>query len=180
MSLTAPAVLLMPPPGPAEPVPGLTAFLDAQAERWARAVAGEAVARVSGSLTDAISQAVSIGPPRPLLAIWPTIPCWRPDHATGALSDLEGGASLVLGPVIDGGLYLVGTTRRLGELVELPDEPWDGTGAVSGALGAAAGAGLEIGMLRAERGLRTRDDVDAALADPLTSAELRTILGEAA
>jgi uncharacterized protein len=176
MSLTAPAVLLMPPPGPAEPVPGLTAFLDAQAERWARAVAGEDVQRVSGSLIDAVAQALSTGRDRTLLAIWPTMACWRPDHATGALGDLREGAALVVGPVIDGGLYLLGTTRPLGELVELPDGLWNGTGAVSGTLGAASRAGLEIGMLRAERGLRTRDDVDAALADPLTPPELASVL----
>lgn len=176
MSAAAPAVLLMPPAGPAEPAPGLSSLLEAEAERWARAVAGEDVQRGRGSLTDAISYALSAGPPRPVLAIWPAIPNWRPDHATAALGDLAAGASLVVGPLIDGGLYLLGTARPLADLVDLPDEVWSSTDAVRAALGAAAGAGLEIGMLRAERGLRTRSDVDAALADPLTPPGLAELL----
>jgi hypothetical protein len=176
MSSAGPVVLLMPPPGRGEPVPGLSEFLEAQAGRWAREVAGDAVERVSGSLAEATTRVLSTGPRRPLLAIWPAIPCWRPDHATGALDDLAAGASLVVGPVIGGGLYLLGVTRPLPELVELPDEVWNGTDAVSRALGAAAGAGLEVGMLRAERGLRTRNDVDAALADPLTPHAIASVL----
>ena len=176
MSAAAPAVVLMPPAGPADPVPGLRSQLEAEAERWARAVAGDDVQRVNGSLADATLRALSAGPARPLLAIWPAIPDWRPDHAAAALGDLAAGASLVVGPLIDGGLYLLGTARPLADLVDLPDEVWSSTDAVRAALGAAAGAGLEIGMLRAERGLRTRSDVDAALADPLTAAGLAELL----
>jgi hypothetical protein len=36
---------------------------------------------------------------------------------------------------------------------------------------------LEVGLLRAERGLRRPSDVWALRADPLTDAELREMLG---
>jgi hypothetical protein len=41
---------------------------------------------------------------------------------------------------------------------------------------AAHGAGVEAGMLRAERGLHSLEDVCAALADPLLDGELRALL----
>ena len=43
-------------------------------------------------------------------------------------------------------------------------------------LAAARDAGLEIGLLRTERGLQRPDDVRAALADPLLPPDLRRIL----
>jgi hypothetical protein len=112
----------------------------------------------------------------PLLAVWPVLARFRPDHAVGALGDLEAGAGLVIGPVIDGGLYLLGLSRPLGELVNVPDESWVGEGAMSTAFQAAADAGIEVGMLRAERALRSPDDVRAALADPLTPDQIGRIL----
>jgi hypothetical protein len=45
------------------------------------------------------------------------------------------------------------------------------------ALAAIHQAGLEVGLLRAERGLRRPDDVSAALADPLVDPQLRAALG---
>ncbi len=39
--------------------------------------------------------------------------------------------------------------------------------------------GLEIGLLRVERGLGSASDVEAALADPLTSEEVRRTLSGA-
>jgi hypothetical protein len=43
-------------------------------------------------------------------------------------------------------------------------------------LGAINEAGVAVGLLRAERGLRRPADVRAALADPLLDAELRALL----
>jgi hypothetical protein len=111
----------------------------------------------------------------PLLVIWPVLARFRPEHATGALGDLEAGAGLVIGPLLDGGLYLLGLSRPLAELVSVPDEAWYGEEAMSAALQAAAEAGIEVGMLRGERALRTRDDVRAALADPLTPLQIGRI-----
>ena len=82
----------------------------------------------------------------------------------------------MLGPVIDGGLYLLGLTRPLGELIELPEATWSGGRRLPAALAAASAAGLEVGMLRAERALRRPADFRAALADPLTPEPIVAIL----
>jgi hypothetical protein len=46
-------------------------------------------------------------------------------------------------------------------------------------LAAARDAGLEVGILRAERALHRSADVRAALADPLLPSGLRRILSDA-
>jgi hypothetical protein len=46
-------------------------------------------------------------------------------------------------------------------------------------LAAARDAGLEVGLLRAERALHRPADVRAALADPLLPAEVARVLGRA-
>jgi hypothetical protein len=43
-------------------------------------------------------------------------------------------------------------------------------------LGLAERAGIEVGLLRTERGLRSADDVRALLVDPLCDEELRRLL----
>ena len=91
MSPADPAVLLMAPAGPPEPVAGLTAALGADAERWAAYVAGDAVYRVpaplAGATADVFSQHAG-----PLLVLWPVLARLRPEHASAALEDLESGA----------------------------------------------------------------------------------------
>ena len=113
----------------------------------------------------------------PLLIAWPDLPRFRPQHASGALDDLANGCDLVLGPVIDGGFYLIGLSRPLPELFGLPEEVWRDHDAMTLAVAAARDAGLEIGILRAERALQRPADVRAALADPLLPEEIRRILG---
>jgi glycosyltransferase A (GT-A) superfamily protein (DUF2064 family) len=113
---------------------------------------------------------------RPLLIAWPDLPRWRPDHAAAALGDLDAGCELSLGPVFDGGFYLVAFAHPLAALPTLPDEAWHGADSMAIALTAAHRAGVEAGLLRAERGLHSPEDVRAALADPLLDAELRSLL----
>jgi uncharacterized protein len=112
----------------------------------------------------------------PLLIVWPDLPQLRPDHAEAALGDLEAGCDLVLGPVIDGGLYLIGLKGPLPKLFSLPEQAWRSPDAMTVGLAAAREAGLEIGLLRAERALHRPGDVRAALADPLMPAGLAQIL----
>ena len=116
----------------------------------------------------------------PLLVVWPDLPVLRPDVGRAALADLEAGCDLVLGPVFDGGFYLVGLARPVPSLFALDEQAWRGPGAVGMALAAAAGNDgrpLEVGILRAERALHRPADVRALLADPLAPAELMTLLG---
>jgi glycosyltransferase A (GT-A) superfamily protein (DUF2064 family) len=112
----------------------------------------------------------------PLLVVWPRLPRLRPEHARGALSDLDAGSDLVFGPLVDGGFYLFGLSRPTPNVIALLQEGFETTPGTPGALAAAAQAGLELGYLRPERGLRSEDDLEAALADPLTPPELLALL----
>ncbi len=111
----------------------------------------------------------------PLLIVWPDLPRFRTTHAAGALDDLGAGCDVVLGPAIDGGLYLVGIARPLPDLFALPEQTWrhDVMGV---ALTAIRDVGYEVGILRAERALHRPADVRAALADPLLPGDVGTIL----
>jgi uncharacterized protein len=113
----------------------------------------------------------------PLLLLWPDLPRWRPAHVEAALSDLAIGCDLAIGPVFDGGFYLLGLARPLPSLLELDSETWQSPDAMALTLAVAARGGVEAGLLRAERALRTAGDVAAALADPLLDEELRLLLG---
>lgn len=112
----------------------------------------------------------------PLLIVWPDLPRLRPDHAAAALDDLRSGCDAVLGPVIDGGLYLLGISRPLPKLFALPEHAWRSPDVMMLGLAAARDASLEIGILRGERALHRPADVRASLADPLLPADLGRIL----
>ena len=121
---------------------------------------------IGGRLADAVGRVFARGG-GPLLVVWADIPRLGRDHATGALSDLESGADIVFGPAIDGGLYLLAIRRPLPVLFSLPERAWRAADAVALAAAAAQEAGLEIGILRAERPLQRPADVRAFLADPM-------------
>ncbi len=130
---------------------------------------------ISGRLAQASARLFARGE-GPVLIIWPDLPRWRADHASGALSDLSDGCDVSFGPEFDGGFYMIGLARPLPALFGLPEQAWRSPDAMSAAIVAAREAGLEVGLLRAERGLRRPEDVRAVLADPLTDAEMRGIL----
>lgn len=130
---------------------------------------------ISGRLAQASARLFARGE-GPVLIIWPDLPRWRDEHASGALGDLSDGCDLSLGPEFDGGFYMIGLARPLPALFALPEQAWRSPDAMSAAFVAASEAGLEVGLLRAERGLRRPEDVRAVLADPLTDAEMRGIL----
>jgi hypothetical protein len=112
----------------------------------------------------------------PLVVLWPDLPRWRPAHLDAALSDLADGCDLSLGPVFDGGFYLLALARPLPGLLDLPAESWRRPDAMAMTLGVAAKGDIAAGLLRAERALRTTADVAAALADPLLDQDLRNLL----
>jgi glycosyltransferase A (GT-A) superfamily protein (DUF2064 family) len=135
---------------------------------------------IAGRLADAAARVFSRSS-RPLVIVWPALPQLRPEHARGAMSDLEAGCDLVLGPAIDGGLYLIALRRPLPKLFGLPEQVWRSPDIMAIGTAAVRDAGLEIGILRAERTLHRPADARAALADPtLPDAVARVLRGREA
>jgi uncharacterized protein len=130
---------------------------------------------IAARVSDAAARVFTQGE-RPLLIVWPDLPRLRPEHAAAALEDLEAGCDVVLGPVVDGGLYLIGIAHPVPKLFALPEQSWRGRDVMMIALSAVREAGLELGILRAERALHRPADVRAALADPLLPDGLAKIL----
>jgi glycosyltransferase A (GT-A) superfamily protein (DUF2064 family) len=130
---------------------------------------------IAGRLADAVGR-VFARHDGPLLVVWPDLPRLRAEHARAALEDLRAGCDVVLGPAINGGLYLIGLGRPLPELFALPEHAWRSPDVMAIGVAATRDAGLEIGMLRAERALLRPPDVRAALADPLLPEGIGRIL----
>jgi uncharacterized protein len=129
---------------------------------------------IAGRLADASARVLARSG-GPLLIVWPDLPRFRLAHAAGALDDLGSGCDVVLGPAIDGGLYLIAIARPLPELFALPEHAWRND-VMRVALTAIRDVGFEVGILRAERALHRPADVRAALADPLLPTDVATIL----
>jgi glycosyltransferase A (GT-A) superfamily protein (DUF2064 family) len=147
----------------------------ARARRWALNVAPGRV-RVTAELSAAVDDAWAQAPGGPLFIVWPQLWRWRPEHASAALEDIADGCGVSVGPVFDGGFYLVALAQPAPSLLDLPADAWGSLDAMGSMLAAANEAGLAAGLLRAERGLHRPADVRAALADPLLDPELRSIL----
>ena len=113
----------------------------------------------------------------PVLVVWPDLPRLRPAHAAAALGDLSAGCDVTFGPVIDGGFYMIAIDRPQPELFALPEQVWRVPDVMTVALPAACEAGLEVGILRAERALNRPAELRAARADPALAPELALILG---
>jgi glycosyltransferase A (GT-A) superfamily protein (DUF2064 family) len=187
--VAAPLVVLV-MAGAARPSPELAEALGAQraaqleqvlfarAQQWASELnpGGVHVAGDSETLGDAVARVGARVGDEALLVIWPALPRWRPEHAEGVLDDLAAGCGASVGPVFDGGLYMLAVAGALPSLFDLPGETWDSPDAMGRVLGAINEAGVPVGLLRAERGLRRPGDVRAALADPLLDDELRALL----
>lgn len=133
---------------------------------------GEGIA----SRTAAASAQVFATGERPLIIVWPVLSRLTDAHAAGALDDLEHGCDVVLGPVFDGGLYLIAVRRPVPALFGLPESSWRSPELVSIAVTVARQSGLQMGLLRTERALLRPPDVRAALADPLLAPELQHVL----
>lgn len=130
---------------------------------------------ITGRIADAAARVFSRSS-GPLLIVWPALPRFRPAHARGALEDLRTGCDLVLGPVIDGGLYLIGFSKPLPSLFTLPEQMWRSPDVMAMSVAAVREAGLEVGLLRTERALHRPADLRAALADPMLPEAIRRVL----
>jgi len=153
-------------------VGAIAALLERRALDWARVVAGD------GPVVEAaMDLAAAVAPDGPTVIVWPELPLWLPETGTAALDDLAAGCSVSIGPMFDGTLYLLALAEPIPELLALGERPWQGVQAMTRVFGVVEGRQLEVGLLRAERGLRRPDDVRALRADPLTDEELRGLLG---
>jgi glycosyltransferase A (GT-A) superfamily protein (DUF2064 family) len=161
-------------------VASIEALLELRALEWARALAGgdEAVLGDLGVVVAAASDlTAAVAPDGPTVVVWPELPVWLPETAAAARDDLAAGCAVSIGPVFDGGLYLLALAEPIPELLALGERPWQGVQAMNRVFGVVEQGQLEVGLLRAERGLRQPSDVYALRADPLTDAELRALLG---
>jgi glycosyltransferase A (GT-A) superfamily protein (DUF2064 family) len=152
-------------------VRSIEALLQRRALDWARIVAGD------GAVVEAATElAAAVAPDRPTLIVWAELPVWLPETGAAALGDLAAGCSVAIGPLFDGPLYLLALAEPIPELLALGEQPWHGVQALTRVFGVVEERQLEVGLLRAERGLRRPDDVSALRADPLTDGELREML----
>lgn len=131
---------------------------------------------IAGRVADAVAR-ISAHSPGPIFIVWPDLPRLGQIHAEAARIDLADGADLVLGPVFDGGYYLISLSRPLPSLFALPEQVWRGPDSFNQVLRAATRAGLEVGVLRWERALHRPADARAALADPLLPEAVGKALG---
>ncbi len=131
---------------------------------------------IAGRVADAVAR-VSSHSPGPIYIVWPDLARFSTSHAVAASTDLKAGADLVLGPVFDGGYYLIALARPLPSLFALPEQLWRGPDSFNQVLTAATRIGLEVGVLRAERALHRPADVRSALADPLLPEAVARALG---
>jgi hypothetical protein len=152
-------------------VGAIEALMERRTLEWARAVAGDDV------VVEAATDLTAVDPDGPTLIVWPELPVWLPATGAAALDDLAEGCSVSIGPVFDGALYLLALAEPIPELLALGERPWHGVPAMTRVFGVLEQRQLEVGLLRAERGLRQPDDVRALQADPLTDGEWRALLG---
>ena len=132
---------------------------------------------IAGRIADAAGRVFSRST-GPLLIVWPDLPQFRSAHANAAIEDLRTGCDLVLGPVIDGGLYLIGFSKPLPGLFTLPEQVWRSPDVMAMGVAAVRESGLELGLLRAERALHRPGDLRAALADPTLPEGIRRLLDD--
>jgi glycosyltransferase A (GT-A) superfamily protein (DUF2064 family) len=149
-----------------------------RARHWAQTSFPDATLQRTGcGLTDAMA-AIGASPPAAeyVVVVAPALAVWREDAGEAALADLRAGCALSFGPVFDGGLYLFALTRAALAAGDVPPLDLSGRSALAGLVEFAGRSGFEVGLLQAERGLRSADDMRALLVDPLCDEELRRLL----
>jgi glycosyltransferase A (GT-A) superfamily protein (DUF2064 family) len=87
---------------------------------------------------------------------------------------------VVLGPLFDGGFYLIALARPMPSLFNLSEQVWRGADPMTMGLAATRSGGTAVGILRAERPLHQPADVRAALIDPLLPGDVARTLRHAA
>jgi glycosyltransferase A (GT-A) superfamily protein (DUF2064 family) len=173
-----PAVIVVaeaPPPalagalGP-EGVARLEGALLGAAVAWGRTV-GEVEVVPRDERASALGRAAP-----PVVAVTTDMPTLGPFHADALRADLDAGVDAVFGPAHDGGCYLLALGSAQPGLAALAAEAWNEPDALARLLGRAAELGLEGGLLRGERRLRTPGDARALLLHQALPASVAAVL----
>jgi glycosyltransferase A (GT-A) superfamily protein (DUF2064 family) len=127
----------------------------------ALAVAREVADRVE------VAETVAAAGDGPLVVLPAICPRLGEQHVAAALADLAAGCDAAYGPTLEGDWYLAALAAPRPEL--LGANPFT----------VARELGVEVGLLRHERALRTAADAAAFLADPLTPPDVRAALAGA-
>jgi hypothetical protein len=150
-------------------------LLVARARAWA--VDGFGAARVSVARERSFAAALAARPELcagggPIVLVAPELPAWSAAMTADLRGDLDAGCEVALGPIFDGGVYVLALADAGAASPEILAEfGLTGRHGLAGLFGLAEREHWEVGLLRAERGLRR-----AVLADPRTDAELRGLL----
>ncbi len=131
---------------------------------------------IAGRLADAAAR-VFVHHDGPLLIVWPDLPRMRDGPRRRSARRPRGGVRR--GPRPGDRRRLLPDRNRLARsrsCSRCRSSAWRSPDVMTIGLAAARDAGLEIGLLRAERALHRPADVRAALADPLLPAEVGQIL----
>jgi hypothetical protein len=157
----------------------LRSLLLARARAWAEAAVGGERVSVRELEPDGAGWAAAFAAPGDgaALVVAPELAVWHAQLAAAALEDLRAGCAVCLGPVFDGGAYLIGVGSRPTEArAAIAELDLSTARAMTVLIARAAHENWDVGLLRSERALRRAADVRALLADPLCDAELRGLL----
>ena len=159
------------PPDPALD-PALRAAVADRAGAWARSVAGEGRAFVSGSASDELADLLA-GHDGPVVFVAPDVPRLDSCLAEAALGDLAAGCVLSFAPATDATPFLLAFAavqpEALALLASLGDRRRETVFAEAMALGG------EVGLLRSERRVVTPADARSLALDPMVPEPLRSL-----
>ncbi|HWH93673.1 MAG TPA: hypothetical protein VNT03_07425 [Baekduia sp.] len=146
----------------------LRGALRERARAWARNAGGGAEPLELAAAADLPTALRDHG--GPVLLVAPDVPTLSTHHLAAVHADLAAGVLLSSAATGDGTPFLVALSCPEPALLALVGAPFDDL------LAAAADAGRELGMIRAERRLASLADARALQADPLAPPDLLALL----
>lgn len=146
---------------PPEAEPEVRSWLPG-AGRYLPQVSGNLGRRLSNALASALS-----GGGRKVALVGTDAPDAVPARVMEAFSELESG-SVVLGPSLDGGFYLMAISGPIMGMEDLMEQvPWSSSGTLAALTGRLRTLGLEIKLLPEARDIDTLHDLEAYRENPL-------------
>jgi glycosyltransferase A (GT-A) superfamily protein (DUF2064 family) len=134
-----------------------------------------AVAREFAGDSVTVDELPAEGAPRAFV-VSADVPRLSVAHLACAALDLDDGADASYGSTLDGAAYLLAMRETRADLLAHGPGGGPGPAGLAQAFAVASQAGVEIGLIRMERRLRTPSDAAAMLADPLLPHDVRQAL----